>query len=559
MDISIQVLLKQVKRNNSSNNINLIKKAYDFANKKHENQYRKSGEPYIIHPINVAYNLATWGMDTPSICAGLLHDVVEDTSATYQDIQVGFGEEIAQIVDGVTKLADAFSDLEEKQTKNYTKLFGAMEKDIRVIIVKLADRLHNIQTLTYLRPDRQLAIATETIELYAPIAHKLGMHDVQIQLQDEAFKYVHPEEYKSITEKFEKLKEKNKENLDNTVKILKQFLKKQRIPALTNLEYKHLYNIYIKMKEKNIDISQIQDLFAIKIIVKQKRECYRILGALNTQFRTIPKSFRDYVAIPRNNNYQALQEIIFGEKGCIVEAQICTYEMNKMSKYGITNYFRYFKANGEENFENNLSGIKDTLELEDLINNPKEFLKTLKEELIGKETYVFTPKGEIKVLPKDAVVLDFAYAIHNDIGNNISGCMINSKYMPITTKLRNGDIVQIITSKDGITPEKEWLDIVKTAKAKIHIVKRLKETQKTIQNVNLDIFIKKLGDISLNGIISEVTEIFTKNNINMESFEVNMEDGIKIHITLEQIYLQNLDKVIKELAEKNQIEKINKY
>ena len=234
MDISIQVLLKQVKRNNSSNNINLIKKAYDFANKKHENQYRKSGEPYIIHPINVAYNLATWGMDTPSICAGLLHDVVEDTSATYQDIQVGFGEEIAQIVDGVTKLADAFSDLEEKQTKNYTKLFGAMEKDIRVIIVKLADRLHNIQTLTYLRPDRQLAIATETIELYAPIAHKLGMHDVQIQLQDEAFKYVHPEEYKFITEKFEKLKEKNKENLDNTVKILKQFLKKQRIPALTN-------------------------------------------------------------------------------------------------------------------------------------------------------------------------------------------------------------------------------------------------------------------------------------------------------------------------------------
>ena len=481
-EINIEDVINMAKKNNKNINKEKIIKAYKYAAEKHKNQFRKSGEPYIIHPLHVAYILAELGLDTQTICAALLHDVVEDTDSTNEDIIELFGEGVAATVAGVTKISDIFKTIEEKQTANYKKLFAAMEKDIRVIILKLADRLHNISTLQYLKKDRQIAIATETIELYAPIAHKLGMYEIKMKLQDGAFKFVEPEKYKEISEELEKrIKEKEKD-LEKTKEKIKKELKKSRIIVKANIEYKHLYNIYMKMKEKNIECEQIKDLFAIKIITKNKSECYKALGIINTLYRLSPNSFKDYIATPRNNYYQSIQEIILGENGVLVEVQICSEEMNNISKYGIIEYLQNLeKKNKEEerrDFEKNLLGIKDSLELENIIENPKEFLHTLKEELLDKEIYIFTPKGDIKVLPKESSVLDFAYSVSDDIGNHAIGCKINNIEKPLLTKLKNGDIVEIKTSGKLVNPEKEWLEDIKTAKAKSKLVKLMEIMEK---------------------------------------------------------------------------------
>ena len=486
-EIKIEDVINMAKKNNKNINKEKIIKAYKYAAEKHKNQFRKSGEPYIIHPLHVAYILAELGLDTQTICAALLHDVVEDTDSTNEDIIELFGEGVAETVAGVTKLTDIFKTIEEKQTANYKKLFAAMEKDIRVIILKLADRLHNISTLQYLKKDRQIAIATETIELYAPIAHKLGMYEIKMKLQDGAFEFVEPEKYKEISEELEKRVKEREKDLEKTKEKIKKELKKSRITAKANVEYKHLYNIYMKMKEKNINIDQVKDLFAIKIITKNKSECYKALGIINTLYSLSPNSFKDYIATPRNNYYQSIQEIILGENGVIVEVQICSEQMNNISKYGIIEYLQNLekKENKNEkeidkkiNFERNLSGIKDSLELENIIENPKEFLHTLKEELLDKEIYIFTPKGDIKVLPKESSVLDFAYSVSDDIGNYATACKINNKEKTLFTKLKNGDIVEIKTSGKLLNPEKEWLEDIKTAKAKSKLVKLMEIMEK---------------------------------------------------------------------------------
>ena len=451
-DITIKNVVYKARIKNKTIDKNTIVKAYSYALKMHGNQKRKSGEPYIIHPLNVAYILADLGLDTTTICAALLHDVVEDTKATYEDIKESFGEDIATLVEGVTKLSKLFKTAEEAQVENYKKMFIAMEKDIRVIILKLADRLHNVRTLKYLRRDRQIAISKETIELYAPIAHKLGMYDMKRKLQDGAFKYLHPEDYRKIKKEIEKNLNKNKMLLEKTRNRIISELRRQRILANVKIETKHLFNIYKKMRDKNINIGEIKDLFVIKIITKGKAECYRILGILNTIYSIIPGTFKDYIAMPRNNMYQAIHEILLGENGVVFETKICSYIMNKIDKYGITNYFSYMmydKAkNKEEMFEKNLSGIKDILEVEHLIENPKGFLETLKDEILDDEVYVFTPAGDIKVLPKNSTAIDFAYGIHQEIGDHIKRCIINSIPMPFITKLKNGDIVEIEVGKN---------------------------------------------------------------------------------------------------------------
>ena len=318
-DITIKNVVYKARIKNKTIDKNTIVKAYSYALKMHGNQKRKSGEPYIIHPLNVAYILADLGLDTTTICAALLHDVVEDTKATYEDIKESFGEDIATLVEGVTKLSKLFKTAEEAQVENYKKMFIAMEKDIRVIILKLADRLHNVRTLKYLRRDRQIAISKETIELYAPIAHKLGMYDMKRKLQDGAFKYLHPEDYRKIKKEIEKNLNKNKMLLEKTRNRIISELRRQRILANVKIETKHLFNIYKKMRDKNINIGEIKDLFVIKIITKGKAECYRILGILNTIYSIIPGTFKDYIAMPRNNMYQAIHEILLGENGVVFE------------------------------------------------------------------------------------------------------------------------------------------------------------------------------------------------------------------------------------------------
>lgn len=551
-DITIEDILYEAKRKNKTIKEDTIKKAYEYAKEKHKNQLRKSGEPYIIHPLNVAYILAKLGLDTETICAALLHDVVEDTDGTYEEIKEKFGEEIATLVEGVTKLTNLFKTVEEKQTENYKKMFIAMEKDIRVIILKLADRLHNINTLEHLRRDRQIAISQETIDLYAPIAHKLGMYDLKMQLQDGAFKYLYPEEYEKITKELKQKIEENKDLLEKTKDKIDNKLKNEKVFATTKIETKHIYNIHKKIIEKEIDINQIKDLFAIKIIAENKQECYKILGIINNIYHTLPRTFKDYIATPRNNKYQAIHEIMLGEKGIIFEAQICSFQMNEIAKYGITKYFSYLgskEKNKEEwIFEKNLEGIHNSLEFENLIENPKEFLKTLKSELLDDEVYIFTPKGEIKVLPKGATAIDFAYSIHDEIGNHIKGCKINSIEMPIITKLKNGNIVEIITSNKETTPQEEWLKVIKTAKAKSRIIKLLNKKEKEANKKKLIEIVAK----DRKNLVLEISNIFTKNGVNIESLKAKVKEQkaeIEIIVTIKP--KDSITKLSEEILEIN--------
>lgn len=543
--ITIEDVLYQAKRKNRNIDIYKIKKAYLYAENKHKNQYRKSGEPYIIHPLHVAYTLAKLGLDTQTICAALLHDVVEDTNACYGDIEKEFGTEIAQIVEGVTKITELFKSVEEKQAENYNKMFGAMEKDIRIIILKLADRLHNINTLEHLKRDRQIAISKETIELYAPIAYKLGMYELKTQLEDGAFKYLYPDDYKNIIIELEEKKKQKQELLDKTKEKIKQELKRQRITAIVKIETKHLYNIYKKMNEKKIGMDEIKDLFAIKIITKQKQECYMILGIINTLYNLIPGTFKDYIATPRNNMYEAIHEIILGEKGVELEVQICSYTMNKIAKYGIINYLPYIKKE-EMNFKKNLSGIHYSLELKKILEDPKEFLTTLKSELLEDEIYIFTPKGDIKVLPKGATAIDFAYSIHDEVGNHMVGCKINSIDMPLVTKLKNGNIVEIITSELKTVPEEEWIEVIKTAKAKNQILKLLqtkKEEEK--KSIKIEILAFDRKNLAL-----EITNVFMKNGINIKELQTEVTNNkAKINIVAEIRRMEQVDKLSEELME----------
>lgn len=543
--ITIEDVLYQAKRKNRNIDIYKIKKAYLYAENKHKNQYRKSGEPYIIHPLHVAYTLAKLGLDTQTICAALLHDVVEDTDACYGDIEKNFGTEIAQIVEGVTKITELFKSVEEKQAENYNKMFGAMEKDIRIIILKLADRLHNINTLEHLKRDRQIAISKETIELYAPIAYKLGMYELKTQLEDGAFKYLYPDDYKNIVIELEEKKKQKQELLDKTKEKIKQELKRQRITAIVKIETKHLYNIYKKMNEKKIGMDEIKDLFAIKIITKQKQECYMILGIINTLYNLIPGTFKDYIATPRNNMYEAIHEIILGEKGVELEVQICSYTMNKIAKYGIINYLSYIKKE-EMNFKKNLSGIHYSLELKKILEDPKEFLATLKSELLEDEIYIFTPKGDIKVLPKGATAIDFAYSIHDEVGNHMVGCKINSIEMPLVTKLKNGNIVEIITSELKTVPEEEWIEVIKTAKAKNQILKLLqtkKEEEK--KSIKIEILAFDRKNLAL-----EITNVFMKNGINIKELQTEVTNNkAKINIVAEIRRMEQVDKLSEELME----------
>ena len=557
-NITIRDILKEGKRKNKNIDKNLIERAFQYAQRSHEGQLRKSGEPYIIHPLHVAYIVASLGLDTQTICAALLHDVVEDTEVTYEDIEKDFTEEIAQIVEGVTKLSNLFKTAEEKQAENYKKMFIAMEKDIRVILLKLADRLHNISTLEYLKRDRQIAISKETIEFYAPIAHKLGMYDMKMKLQDGSFKYLYPEEYKEITEELDRKISENRTNLEKTKEKIDKELKKERIAAITTIETKHLYNIFKKIREKNITIDQIKDLFSLKIITKNKKDCYKTMGIINSIYRMIPKTFKDYIAIPRNNVYKAIHEIIIGERGVIVEVQICSYDMNIVSKYGITNYFRYIKNDNkvieEKEIKNNLSGIHDTLELKQFIEDPNEFLNALRLELFDDEVYIFTPKGDVEVLPKGSTVLDFAFHIHTDIGRHIKTCKINSVSMPITTKLKSGTIVDIITSEEECIPKKEWLNTIKTSKAKREIIEMLNESKEEEKTKYL---VEIIAEDKSN-LVLEVTTIFTQIRLNIISLNTSTLDNNKIRIetVMETRKIKKIEKLREELSKIKEVEQI---
>ena len=485
---TIEDIIGLVKQKKRWADTKIILKAYNYAKEKHGTQCRKSGEPYIIHPVQVAYILADIGLDESTICAALLHDVVEDTEVTHEDLVRDFGEEIANMVAGVTKLGELRyqASTEERQVENYRKMFLAMGKDIRVIIIKLADRLHNLRTLKYLRRDRQIANAKETMELYAPLANRLGIYSLKWELEDLAFKYLYPEEYRELVEGIDKKREERLKFIEKIMGDIRGALKKQKIEAEVTGRAKHLYSIYRKMKRDNKTLDQIYDLFALRVLVNSVKDCYTALGVVHEMYSPMPGRFKDYIAVPKPNMYQSIHTTLLGEKGTPFEVQIRTWEMHRIAEYGIAAHWAYKEANygkkGKQVVEvtnDKLSWLRETLEWQQDMKDPQEFLNTLKTELFEDEVYVFTPKGKILVLPREATPIDFAYSIHEEIGNHMVGCKINSKMMPIITKLKSGDIIEIMTSDSQKGPSRDWLKFIKTTKAKSKIQSWFKKEQRT--------------------------------------------------------------------------------
>ena len=477
-EVTIDDILAVIKKKKGRRDIKIVQKAYEYAKEKHGDQKRKSGEPYIIHPIQVAYTLANLDLDDNTICAALLHDVLEDTDTTYDDLVKEFNEEVAYMVSGVTKLSKLqYASVEEQQVEDYRKMFLAMGKDIRVILIKLADRLHNMRTLKYLSRDRQIANAKETMELYAPLANRLGVYSLKWELEDLSFKYLYPEEYRELVEGINKKREERLKFIDLIMEQLREELKKEKIYAEVTGRAKHLYSIYRKMKRDNCTLDQIYDLFALRIIVNSVKDCYAALGVVHELYNPMPGRFKDYIAVPKPNMYQSLHTTLIGPKGTPFEVQIRTWDMHRVAEYGIAAHWAYKEASffsGKKSNvkveEDKLAWVRETLEWQSEMQNPEEFMQTLKKELFEDEVYIFTPKGAIKVLPKGATPIDFAYQIHEQIGNKMVGCKINSKMMPIITKLNNGDIVEIITSDQSKGPSRDWLKFVKSSRARNKIL-----------------------------------------------------------------------------------------
>jgi len=484
---TIKDILDKVRRNKRWPDTRIIQKAYNYALEKHGEQQRKSGEPYIIHPTNVAYTIAELGLDEQTICAALLHDVVEDTDVTYEDIVKEFSQEIADMVDGVTKLKQIqHASIEENQVENYRKMFLAMGKDIRVIIIKLADRLHNMRTLEFLKRDRQIAISEETMQLYAPLANRLGFYSIKWELEDLAFKFLYPEEHDELIKGIEQKREERLKFIEKIMHDIRVQLKKQHIEAEVTGRAKHLYSIYRKMQRDNKTLDQIYDLFALRIIVNSVKDCYAALGIVHDMYNPMPGRFKDYIAVPKTNMYQSIHTTLLGEKGTPFEVQLRTWDMHRIAEYGIAAHWAYKEANygskkGQkvvEAQEDKLAWLRETLEWQQEMQDPQQFLETLKTELFEDEVYVFTPKGAIKVLPRGSTPIDFAYSIHAEIGNHMTGAKVNSKMVPIITQIKNGDIIEILTSENSKGPSRDWLKFVKSSQAKNRILAWFKKEKK---------------------------------------------------------------------------------
>ena len=469
---TIEDVIRKAKEKNPKFNEKTVISAYEFANLHHGNQCRKSGEPYIIHPLGVAYILAELEMDEDTICAALLHDIVEDTPITNKDIANQFGKSVAEMVAGVTKLNTlSYSSAQERQVEDYRKMFLAMGKDIRVILIKLADRLHNMRTLKYLSRDRQIANAKETMDLYAPLANRLGIYTLKWELEDLSFRYLYPEEYFEIVQGLDEKREQRLKFLDKIVQKVKDGLRAENIEFEIEGRAKHLYSIFRKMKRDNKTLDEIYDLFAIRILVNSVKDCYAALGVVHELYNPMPGRFKDYIAVPKPNMYQSIHTTLIGPNATPFEVQIRTWDMHRIAEFGIAAHWAYKEANKTKKSnvtvkDDKLAWLRETLEWQKDTLDPDEFLKTLKTELFEDEVYVFTPKGDIKMLPKGATPIDLAYAIHAEVGNKMVGAKINSKMMPILTQLNSGDIVEILTSDNAKGPSRDWLKFVKSSAAK---------------------------------------------------------------------------------------------
>jgi GTP diphosphokinase / guanosine-3',5'-bis(diphosphate) 3'-diphosphatase len=448
----------------------LLRKSYVFSAKVHMGQVRLSGEPYLIHPLEVAGILTQMKLDVASLATGLLHDTVEDTLTTIEDLRDNFGDEIAQLVDGLTKISQIhLRSSEEGQAENYRKMILAMVKDIRVILIKLADRLHNMRTLNFHVPDKQAQVAQETLDIYAPIAHRLGIDWIKTELQDLGFKYLHPEIYEEIQRKAAKTEKERSRYIEEVKRTLMKKLYENRIEGEVTGRLKQIYSIYLKMKSQNIDFDQVYDATAFRVVVNTVKECYDVLGIIHSLWKPIPGKFKDYIGLPKENMYQSLHTAVIGPQGARIEIQIRTHEMHKVAEEGIAAHWKY-KEGGtvQEADDKRFTWLRQLLEWQRDLKDDKEFIESVKVDLFPNEVYVFTPKGAVKQFPMGATPVDFAYGIHSDVGNHCVGAKINGKIVPLRYELRSGDIVEILTTPNQ-KPSKDWLKYVQTTRAKTKI------------------------------------------------------------------------------------------
>lgn len=523
--VDVEGIVKEMLRHYADGDAELVRRAYAYAAEAHGAQKRVSGEPYITHPAAVAMLIAELGMEAATIAATLLHDVPEDTARTTEDIRLEFGDEIGRLVEGVTKLGRLQGQSRDAhQAENIRKMFLAMADDLRVVIIKLCDRLHNMRTLAPLPPEKQLRIARQTIEIYAPLAHRLGIWQIKWELEDLAFKYLEPEQYKEVAEHLAARRQVRERFIDQAMKTLASELEKAGIRAELSGRAKHLWSIAQKMRRKNVGFDEVYDLLAIRVIVADVPGCYAALGIVHTLWPPIPGQFDDYIAVPKANLYQSLHTAVMGPGGQPLEIQVRTQEMHALSEYGIAAHWRYKeggKADRDRDYESKLAWVRQLLEWQHDVTDAQEFVESLKVDVFQDEVFVFTPKGEVKALTAGATPIDFAYRIHTDVGHRTIGAKVNGRIVPLDHRLQSGDIVEIVTSKAARGPSRDWIGMVRTPGAREKIRQWFKRSQRD-ENIThgkelLDRELKRLAQRSLGDLSDEdlhrVTEALNMHDV----------------------------------------------